>query len=203
MPCPVLFGVNHDHCRTQASGGRVAAVADGIRDGIAKATFAAGERCRGIWRRRKPIASTAHRAPRAGWSLGTESGFVRAERRKRHHGEAPRMDLSVAPARDSSEIVEPAVAAAGSCYRRRKEPASVHSARTAWPERPAPWLGSASRRCGSLTRDADLASAPPGLPRSAFPKPERIYERVRSRTKIREHTASATIAGRTPASPPR
>src|SRR6202047_4844331 len=159
-------------------------VADGIERGMADGRFAAGEKLPGENEIAETYRVNRHTVRRALATLA-ERGFVRAERGSGTYVETPRLAYPLRSRTRFSEIVgaggrEPR----GQLISASEEPATRELARQ---------LG---RKPGALLvriealRFADRTPICVGttwLAAERFPEAERIYERVRSMTKLLEH----------------
>ena len=159
-------------------------VADGIERGIADGTFAAGERLPGETEIAETYRVNRHTVRRALATLA-ERGFVRAERGSGTYVEAPRLAYPLRSRTRFSEIV-----GAGGREPRGQLLASSHESATRELARQLNLkTGAALVRIDTL-RLADRTPICLGttwLAAERFPDAGKIYERVRSMTKMLAH----------------
>ena len=159
-------------------------VADGIERGIADGTFAAGERLPGENEIAETYRVNRHTVRRALATLA-ERGFVRAERGSGTYVEAPRLAYPLRSRTRFSEIV----GAGGREPRGRLIAASDESATRELARQLNLKTGAPLVRIETL-RLADRTPICVGttwLAAERFPEAGRIYERVRSMTKMLAH----------------
>src|SRR5216684_548079 len=159
-------------------------VADGIERGIADGTFAAGERLPGENEIAETYRVNRHTVRRALATLA-ERGFVRAERGSGTYVEAPRLAYPLRSRTRFSEIVgaggrEPR----GQLISASEEPATRKLARQLGLKTGALLLRIEALRFADRT---PICVGTTWLAAERFPEAERIYERVRSMTKLLAH----------------
>src|SRR6202158_1454570 len=159
-------------------------VADGLERGIADGSFAAGERLRGEMDVAEPYRVTRHTVRRALATLA-ERGLVRAERGSGTYVEAPRLAYPLRSRTRFSEIVgaggrEPD----GRLIGASEEFASRELARLLALKTGAPLIRIEALRLADRTR---ICVGTIWLGAERFPDAGRIYERMRSMTKLLAH----------------
>jgi GntR family transcriptional regulator, phosphonate transport system regulatory protein len=172
---------------TQDTGAGVALwrqVADGIERGIADGTFAAGERLPGENEIAETYRVNRHTVRRALATLA-ERGFVRAERGSGTYVEAPRLAYPLRSRTRFSEIVgaggrEPR----GQLLAASNESATRELARQLNLKTGAPLVRIETLRLADRT---PICLGTTWLDAQRFPEAGRIYERVRSMTKLLAH----------------
>jgi GntR family transcriptional regulator, phosphonate transport system regulatory protein len=172
---------------TQDAGAGVALwrqVADGIERGIADGTFAAGERLPGENEIAETYRVNRHTVRRALATLA-ERGFVRAERGSGTYVEAPRLAYPLRSRTRFSEIVgaggrEPR----GQLIAASNESATRELARQLNLKTGAPLVRIETLRLADRT---PICLGTTWLDAERFPEAGRIYERVRSMTKLLAH----------------
>jgi GntR family transcriptional regulator, phosphonate transport system regulatory protein len=172
---------------TQDAGAGVALwrqVADGIERGIADGTFAAGERLPGENEIAETYRVNRHTVRRALATLA-ERGFVRAERGSGTYVEAPRLPYPLRSRTRFSEIVgaggrEPR----GQLIAASNESATRELARQLNLKTGAPLVRIETLRLADRT---PICLGTTWLDAERFPEAGRIYERVRSMTKLLAH----------------
>jgi GntR family transcriptional regulator, phosphonate transport system regulatory protein len=172
---------------TQDAGAGVALwrqVADGIERGIADGTFAAGERLPGENEIAETYRVNRHTVRRALATLA-ERGFVRAERGSGTYVEAPRLAYPLRSRTRFSEIVgaggrEPR----GQLIAASNESATRELARQLNLKTGAPLVRIETLRLADRT---PICLGTTWLDAQRFPEAGRIYERVRSMTKLLAH----------------
>jgi GntR family phosphonate transport system transcriptional regulator len=172
---------------TQDAGSGVALwrqVADGIERGIADGTFAAGERLPGENEIAETYRVNRHTVRRALATLA-ERGFVRAERGSGTYVEAPRLAYPLRSRTRFSEIVgaggrEPR----GQLIAASNESATRELARQLDLKTGAPLVRIETLRLADLT---PICLGTTWLAAERFPEAGRIYQRLRSMTKLLAH----------------
>jgi GntR family phosphonate transport system transcriptional regulator len=159
-------------------------VADGIERGIAAGTFAAGERLPGENEIAETYRVNRHTVRRALAALA-ERGFVRAERGSGTYVEAQRLAYPLRSRTRFSEIVgaggrEPR----GQLLAASEEPATRHLAKQLNLKTDAPLVRIETLRLADRT---PICVGTTWLAAERFPEAGRIYERVRSMTKMLAH----------------
>jgi GntR family transcriptional regulator, phosphonate transport system regulatory protein len=159
-------------------------VADGIERGIADGTFSAGEKLPGENEIAETYRVNRHTVRRALATLA-ERGFVRAERGSGTYVEAPRLAYPLRSRTRFSEIVgagghEPR----GQLIADSKEPATRELARQLNLKTGAPLVRLEKLRFADRT---PICVVTTWLSAERFPDAGRIYERVRSMTKLLAH----------------
>jgi GntR family transcriptional regulator, phosphonate transport system regulatory protein len=159
-------------------------VADGIERGIADGTFAAGERLPGENEIAETYRVNRHTVRRALATLA-ERGFVRAERGSGTYVEAPRLAYPLRSRTRFSEIVgaggrEPR----GQLLAASHESATRELARQLNLKTGAPLVRIETLRLADRT---PICLGTTWLDAQRFPEAGRIYERVRSMTKLLAH----------------
>jgi GntR family phosphonate transport system transcriptional regulator len=159
-------------------------VADGIERGIASGTFAAGERLPGEVEIAETYRVNRHTVRRALAALA-ERGFVRAERGSGTYVEAPRLAYPLRSRTRFSEIVgaggrEPR----GQLLAASEEPATRELARQLSVRTDTALVRIETLRLADRT---PICVGTTWLAAERFPEAGRIYERVRSMTKMLAH----------------
>lgn len=159
-------------------------VADGIERGIANGSFAAGERLPGENEIAETYRVNRHTVRRALATLA-ERGLVRAERGSGTYVEAPRLAYPLRSRTRFSEIVgaggrEPR----GQLIAASNEPASRELARQLGLKTGAPLVRIEALRFADRT---PICVGTTWFSAERFPEAGRIYERVRSTTKLLAH----------------
>ena len=160
-------------------------VADGIERGIADGRFAAGEKLPGENEIAETYRVNRHTVRRALATLA-ERGLVRAERGSGTYVEAPRLAYPLRSRTRFSEIV----GAGGReprrpVDRRLRRVGEPRTGAAAWTEDRRAADPDRSRCAWPTARRS--ASAPPGFDAERFPDAGKVYERVRSMTKLLAH----------------
>ncbi|QWG21344.1 phosphonate metabolism transcriptional regulator PhnF [Bradyrhizobium sediminis] len=159
-------------------------VADGIERGIADGNFASGERLPGEMEIAETYRVNRHTVRRALAALA-ERGLVRAERGSGTYVEAPRMAYPLRSRTRFSEIVgaggrEPR----GQLIGASQEPATRELARQLGVKTGAPLVRIEALRLADRT---PICVGTTWLAAARFPDAGRVYERVRSMTKLLAH----------------